>query len=131
MKKSIENIGKKVVEFLYDFENNDYELEGGYYEPDNGICEAASVSIYGNLTIFGHEATVNVDTKYNGYIEVWFEDDEYFNIEEAVNKYVENKLDLRDLYTSAIEHYEINYGDEYERNGFRDEADYIRYRYSA
>ena len=129
IKQTIEKVGNKVMDFLYDFDNNDYELDGGCCEPENGIYEAPSISIRGRVTIFGHEVTVGVDTRGGGYIEVLFEDDEYENLEEAVNGYVKHTLDLRDLHASAVDHYGSNYMDEWQAHGFRDEADYNRWRY--
>lgn len=130
MKKVIENIGKKVLDFIYDFENNDFELEGGCYEPENGICEGSGVTISGHITIGGHDVTVSVWTK-SKTVEVLFEDDEYYNIEEAVNGYVAGEIDYDMVLAGAEEASREFYMDEFQRNGFAGEADYNRYRYSA
>lgn len=130
MNKVIENIGKKVLDFIYDLENNDYGFEGGCYEPENGISEGASVTIHGSIKIGGHEVTVGVWTD-DKTVEVLFENDDYENLEKAVNDYVAGEIDYNELVGLAEEDMRESYMDEWQRNGFRDEADYNRYRYSA
>lgn len=131
MKKVIENIGKKVLDFIYDFENNEYDYEGGCYEPWNGISEKASVYMNIHFDYKGHEVTGSVYVGRDRYVEVLFESDNYENIETAVNEYVKKELNLDDWYSCAMDDMADSSMDEYQRNGFANEADYIRYRYSA
>ena len=131
MKKAIENIGKKVIDFLYDFDNNEYALTKGGYEPENCCYEPDNLSINIHLDYAGHEITGLVEYGSNKIVEVLFESDNYENIQEAVNEYVERELDLKDLIYEAIEDRKSYEMDEYQRNGFADEADYNRYRYGS
>ena len=127
MKKVIENIGKKVIEQLYDFDKNEYDYCGGCYEPGCVESPSASMSVifeYGN-----HSITVNVSS--GSYAEVLFEDDEYENLEKAVNKYVEDHFDDKDWLACVEEDVRDNSMDEWQRNGFANEADYWHYRQSA
>ena len=131
MKKVIENIGKKVLDFIYDFENNEYDYDGGCYEPWNGISEKESVSMNIHFDYKGHEVTGSVYAGAKKYVEVLFESENYENIEAAVNEYVEKELDLDDWYSCAIDDMRENSMDEYQRNGFANEADYWHYRLGA
>ena len=127
MRQVIENIGKKVIEQLYDFNNNEYEYDGGCYEP--GCVEGPSASMHFAFKYNNHFVTVSVSS--GNYIEVLFEDDEYENLENAVNDYVEKEFDDNDWLASVQEDVRDNSLDEWQSHGFRDAADYYHYRYGA
>ena len=127
MKKVIEDIGKKVIEQLYDFDNNEYEYYGGCNEPD--CVEGPSASMHFVFKYNEHFVTVSVS--YRDYVEVLFEDDEYENLEQAVNDYVEKEFDESHWLACVQEDVRDNSLDEWQSHGFRDAADYYHWRYSA
>lgn len=133
MRKAIRNIGEKVIERFFDFESNGYELVGGVCEPHNGICEADSLSIYFIINVGGHDidCSINMDGYKVNYLEAIFEDYGYENIEKALNEYIWSALDTKSLFDNAIDDMRKNSLDEWQAHGFRNEADYNRYRYSA
>lgn len=137
MKKVTENIGSMIIEKLFDFDNNDYELVGGVCEKENGINEPDTLSIsfsfeYSTCEVGCYvymaggtakvvEATLYPQNK-NHKLEA---------IEGGVAKYLEENLDTKELWTEALDHARENSMDEYQRNGFANAADYWRYRFSA
>lgn len=125
MKKAIENIGEKFLKEFFDF-TNEYTLE---YDEEYGCNEAGMdfVSDYNHHTING---SVCVRNGRLIFIEVTLED-EYENIENAVNDYVEAHFDSGEWYSLCVEDYRNNTMDEWQRNGFRDEADFWHYKLSA
>ena len=127
MRKTIENIGKKVLDYIYDFDH-EYDYENGCSEPENGVYEAPDASMSIHIDFMGHEITGSVSRK---YVEVLFESDNYDNIEEAVNEYVENNLDREDWFVSVKEDIRDKTMDEFQRNGFADEQDYNRWRHAS
>ncbi len=134
MKRAIENIGKKVLDFIFDFENNEYVLEQGFFEPENGINESPSLQINGFIEYAGHDVTIGVWAKDTNTVEVLFESDEYYNIEAAVNEYVQKNLDFKELMACAIDDRIESEADEWQRNGFRNADDFysfVGYRKSA
>ena len=57
------------------------------------------------------------------------EDKDLSNIEKAVQDYVSRELDCQHLLDAMIEKLRVCYEDEYQRNGFASEADYLSWRY--
>lgn len=130
MKNVIEKIGDWCIEQIFDFDRNECEYESGCVEPENGVYEKPSVSVYAKEYFNGHFVNMSANTSDNS-VEILFEDDEYENLEKAVNDYVAEKLDFDDLFYCARDDYEEHNMSIFERNGFRNEADYNHYRYSA
>lgn len=127
MKQAIENIGKEVIKQLYDFGNNEYNYEEGCYEPN--CIEGTSASM--NFCFKFNSHYVTVSARYNCYIEVLFEDDDYENLEKAVNDYVEKEFDYNDWLSCLEDDVRDNSLDEWQAHGFSDASDYYHYRYGA
>ena len=66
-----------------------------------------------------------------GYIEVFDYDEQYPNIEKAVQEYVNANFNADEWYSELIDYNESLCEDEWQSHGFRDEADYWRYRMGA
>ena len=128
MKKVIETIGKKVLDEVLDVENNEYEFDGGCYEPWNGISEGPSASISTYTKVFGHYVRINA--KSDGTIEALFEDDEYPNLEKAVQQYLDEHFNGSEFLSAVIDDVKENEMDEWQRNGFASASDYYHYRYA-
>ena len=126
MNKVIENIGEKVLKEFFDFKNNEYTLE---YDEEYGCNEARMdfVCDYNHHTING---SVCVRNGYLVTICVTLED-EYENLEKSVNEYIEGIFNSREWYALCVEDYRDSTMDEWQRNGFRDEADFWHYKLSA
>lgn len=125
MKELVKKIGDAILDELYDFDNNEYEYDGGCYEHD--CIEGPSASMSFCFKFHDHYVTVSVRS--NDYIEILFEDDNYENLEKAVNEYVEKEFDDNDWLSQVEDDVRDNSLDEWLQHGFRDAADYYHYRY--
>lgn len=133
MKRIIEIIGKKVLDELYKFDNNDYNIE----KTDPNFPEVydtteASMDFNGDLNKrYFFNGSVKVVNGRLGYIEVFDYDEQYPNIEKAVQEYVNANFNADEWYSELIDYNESLCEDEWQSHGFRDEADYWRYRMGA
>ena len=122
MKELIKKIGDLVIDNFFDFGSNEYVLDDNEARM-TFLCDYNHHTIYGSVLVRGGKLI---------YIEVLLEDGgEYENVEKAVNEYVEAKFDANEWYSLCVEDYRDNTMDEWQRNGFRDEADYWHYRLGA
>lgn len=132
----ISAIGDKIIEKLYELDDNySYEADEFGSEADcrtgcfqfeygNGMCEVeASVTWPYNkaasleVLIYGTE----------GHVENAFKD--LSNIEKAVTEYLDEHLDDSALMDAMLDDLREANEDEWQRNGFRDAADYYSWRY--
>ncbi len=124
----INAIGEKVIDSLFDVENNDYELT---YDELDGTEMSVNIS-------FGYKGcTVDCSVLYKGgwtiecLLTAKNENHKLELLEMAVNGYVENNMDKKELLGNMKDYSEECSMDEFQRNGFSDEADYWRYRMGA
>lgn len=136
--KLIASLGEAIIEKLYELDDNyTYEADGefGGFEADcktycfgfeygNGHCEVeASVTWpYGKkasleVLLYGSEGRVENTSK------------DLSNLEEAVMDYLGEHLDTGELLDAMLDDLRECYEDEYQRNGFASERDYLTWRY--
>lgn len=136
--KLIASLGEAIIEKLYELDDNyTYEADGefGGFEAD---CRTGCFEFeYGNAHC---EVEATVTWPYNksstlevliygteGHVENAFKD--LSNIEKAVTAYLDEHLDDDALLDAILDDLRECYEDEYQRNGFASERDYLTWRY--
>lgn len=127
MKKVIEKIGEEILDEVFDFNEHEYDFEGGGRDAYGYDPTYASLRFCKKM--YGHDVYACVDS--NGDVEVLFEENRHPNIEEAVQKYVKEHFDSTEFLSNVIDDVNECNEDEYQRNGFASARDYYNYRYSA
>lgn len=134
----IASLGEAIIEKLYELDDNyTYEADGefGGFEAD---CRTGCFDFeYGNAHC---EVEATVTWPYNksstlevliygteGHVENAFKD--LSNIEKAVTAYLDEHLDDDALLDAILDDLRECYEDEYQRNGFASERDYLTWRY--
>lgn len=130
MKKAIENIGKWAIEQLFDIQNHEYEYEGACYEPENNLYEPAKASVSFYAEYKGHDVSLYVSYGSDKIVEVFFDEDNRDNINDALEKYMNDNFDFKEFFSLIQDDVRENSMDEWQSHGFADEADYLRYRYA-
>ena len=123
----IKEIFDKIEDALY--EQDDFEIER------DGEFGGIDASI--NVTVDYKTCQVQCDISYNAHREDWLEliiypnNDKHdlTNLEEAVNDYFAKHFDMRSLLDAMEEKVIEAEEDEWTSHGFRDEADYLRWRF--
>lgn len=102
MKKMVENIGKRVVERLFDFGNNGYEMDGGI------------LGISFTLDVCGRalDCRASIDNGRLQYLEAMFSGGGYENVENGIEAYVRANTDVKGLWTTALGYISDYDGDE-------------------
>lgn len=133
MKELIKKIGDLVIENFFDFDKNEYEYEGECSEPWNGIYEpaSASMSIVVNYNCYDIDCSIKEFSGKRKYVEAVFSDKNRPNIEMALEKYLKENIAEGEFFTEVEDDYRDRTMDEWQRNGFRNEADYWHYRLGA
>ena len=124
-KNIIKELGELCLDALYQLEDCDYEFDDGYLE--TASC--------GSHLQFG-SAEVNVSYWYGSgkesvEVEIYKDEGSVFlnNLADAVEKYCNENLDAQLIRDYFFEQAEEDNEDEWQRNGFRDAADYYHWRY--
>jgi hypothetical protein len=131
-------LGDAIKERLYELDDNyTYEADvefGGFeascscycftFEWGNGKCEAEATVTWPynksaslEVILYGGEGKVK-----NAYKDL-------SNLEKAVTEYVDENLDTGELLDAMLDDLREAYEDEYQRNGFASERDYLTWRY--
>jgi hypothetical protein len=131
-------LGDAIIERLYELDDNyTYEADcefGGFeascscycftFEWGNGECEAEATVTWP----YGKEATLEV-ILYGGEGKVKNAYKDLSNLEKAVTEYVDENLDTGELLDAMLDDLREAYEDEWQSHGFRDERDYLTWRY--
>lgn len=130
VKKTIEAIGTAIKDAIE--EQDDYEYEPGCQDADGSYPQEASISV--DITFSNAEIYCGVSWRgCTGRIEcsIYPSNNKHSleNIEKAVNEWLKKNLDTDALLDGILDSVEDAYEDEWTSHGFRDEADYINYRY--
>ena len=133
MKNIIEIIGEKILNELFDFDNNSYNVEKtDPNHPEVYDTTEVSMSFNGDMNKrYFYDGSVKVVNGKLSYIEVFDDDKKYPNIENAVQEYINEKFDADEWYTEVLADNSRYCEDEWQSHGFRDEADYLHYRMGA
>lgn len=130
-------LGDAIIGKLYELDDNfGYEADvefGGFeaycsaycfeFEWVNGRCDAEAT------VTWPYNKEPSVEVLVYGKKGLGGEDKDLSNIEKAVQDYVSRELDCQHLLDAMIEKLRVCYEDEYQRNGFASEADYLSWRY--
>lgn len=133
----IKTIGDKLIDGLYELDDNyTYEADGefggreadcessAYIEFGNGACDAECTVVWpynkcASIEVILH-GTEGIHEKRYKNID---------NINDAVQEYIEKNLDVDVLLDAMLDDLRESSMDEYQRNGFASERDYLQWRY--
>lgn len=124
---TIKKIGDLAIDSLFAFD--DYDIDGDEYglydvsvrtsfDLDNGCNVECDYSYHGG----SHNVEIRLNPSNDSHYLV--------RLEEAVNEYVGMHLDMDDLKERICDQAKEDCEDEWQRNGFRDAADYYHWRYA-
>lgn len=124
--KLIESIGEIIVENIMNLDEA-YELvnDGDY---KGRRCSTSFVYDCGNVAI-DVECVVNVDDRYDKAIQCFICDKNVPTFENALTEYVKSKIDIDTLSDIISDYCSTADYDEWNEHGFRDEQDYIHWKY--
>lgn len=136
--KLIASLGEAIIEKLYELDDNyTYEADGEFggfeascsaycfdFEYGSGHCEVEATVTWP----YGKKASLEVLLYGSeGHVENTYKD--LSNLEEAVTGYLQEHLDTGELLDAMLDKMRGNEEDEWESHGFRDERDYLTWRY--
>ncbi len=136
--KLIASLGEAIIEKLYELDDNyTYEADGEFggfeascsaycfdFEYGDGSCQAEATVTWP----YGKKASLEVLLYGSeGHVENTYKD--LSNLEEAVTGYLQEHLDTFELLEAMRDDLRECYEDEYQRNGFASERDYLTWRY--
>ena len=136
--KLIASLGEAIIEKLYELDDNyTYEADGEFggfeascsaycfdFEYGRGGCQVEATVTWP----YGKKASLEVLLYGSeGHVENTYKD--LSNLEQAVTDYLGEHLDTFELLEAMLDDLRVCYEDEYQRNGFASERDYLTWRY--